>query len=177
MLGFLFGSVLLFAMFALLRSRHFGFPPFLWGRRLAYGYGGCGRGWAGDRWSSGGGRSLRGGRLRWLFERLETTPGQERIFLAAAEQLKGSKQRIKEELERSRRDLAQVFRGEQFSQAAIREILARHEVILGELRETAVEALAKIDEALDERQRKLLADLIESGPRFRAGRAAPDRYI
>jgi predicted chitinase len=112
-----------------------------------------------------------------LFERLETTPGQERVFLAASEQLKGSKQRIKEELERSRRDLAQVFRGEQFSQAAIREILARHEAILGELRETAIEALAKIDEALDERQRKLLADLIESGPRFRAGRTAPDRYI
>jgi hypothetical protein len=49
------------------------------------------------------------------------------------------------------------------------ELYARHDRAIEDLRKAFVGATAKIHDALDERQRARLADLIESGPRFGGG--------
>lgn len=108
--------------------------------------------------------------LRSLFERLDATPGQEKVFLAAAEELRRAREKVREEMATSRGEVAQALRGEHFDPAAIRNIFARHDLLISEIRNAALDSLSKIDEALDPRQRKLLADLIGSGPGF-GGRA------
>lgn len=183
MLGFLLGTACIVGVVAVARS------SYRWGRWNRFGRGfGCGPGEFAGRYGTGEwgrhrglghGRSSwgRGFRLRGLFERLETTPGQEKVFTSAAEQLRQAREKVREELQRSRREVAQALRGEQFNPASIREIFARHDLLIADFRAAALDALSKIDESLDDRQRKILADLIESGGGFYRGPASYGGYV
>jgi Spy/CpxP family protein refolding chaperone len=106
--------------------------------------------------------------LRWLFERLETTPGQEKAIVAALSELRDNRAALHEEVEHSRGDLARAVRGGLIDDTTLEESFARHDRLLARLRVSFVEATKKAAEALDEHQRELLADLLERGSMRRA---------
>lgn len=138
MFGFIFGTACLVGLFYTLRG---------------------GRHWHHHR---GGGRWGRA-RLRWLFERLETSPGQEKVIVKTVEEVTEAFAKVRDELGPSRAALGSALRGEQFDGAAVREMFARHDVAMDNLRRTVQGGLAQVHEALDPRQRRELADLLEHG--------------
>ena len=162
MWGFLVGALCLYGLARTMRSRRWAYPygPGGWGR-----HGGWGRwrheGWDGPR--GAGGR----GPLRWLFERIDTSPGQEKVIAEAAEALRSTMHGWHDDAERMRSDVARSIRGETFDSAALEEAFARAEARLGTLRETLRGQAARVHEALDPRQRAELADLLASGWRRR----------
>ncbi len=167
MLGFILGAVCVVGLAKALRRRrawhHFGYD----------GYGAhapaCG---SRSRfpWGDGGGMDYRGPRgragrwvLRSLFERLETTPGQERVILAAFEELQQNRQALREEAKQTRADLARAVGGGLIEDSTLEDSFARHDRLLARLRVSFTEALKKIVEVLDEPQRKHLAGWLEGG--------------
>jgi hypothetical protein len=146
MLGFLFGTVCLIGLIKLLRH----------GRGFHHGAFGCGHHY-------GYGRPSRASRwfLRSLFERLDTTPGQEKAIAAALEQLRENRRIVGEELEQTRGDLARAVSGGIIDDRTLDETFARHDRLLAQLRVSFVEALKAVTEALDERQRKLAAEWLD----------------
>jgi Spy/CpxP family protein refolding chaperone len=153
MIGFIIGTVCLIGLVKVLRR---------------------GRGWHG-RWGHGGyGPSGRmgygGGPRRWflrsVLERLETTPGQEKAIVAAIDELRDNRKLVREEAEQTRADLARVVAGGLVDDAALEETFARHDRLLAQLRVGFVESLKKATEALDERQRQKIADLLARSGRF-----------
>ena len=152
MLGFIIGTVCLIGLVKVLRR---------------------GRGWHG-RWGAYGHHSGRmgggGGPRRWflrsVLERLETTPGQEKAIVAALDELRDNRTLVRDETEQTRGDLARVVSGGLVDDAALEETFARHDRLLAQLRVAFVESLKKATEALDGRQRKQLADLLERSGRF-----------
>lgn len=151
MVGFIIGAVCVIGLVKALRHR---------------------RGWHG-RWGYGGhgfrGQAY-GGRRRWLlrgvFERLETTPGQEKAIVAALDELKENRRIVREEAQQTRDELARVVAGGLVDDAALEETFARHDRLLAQLRVSFVEAMKKAVEALDENQRKRVADILRRGGRF-----------
>jgi Spy/CpxP family protein refolding chaperone len=136
--------------------------------RCGGGYGGYGNGGEdGPRgWHGGGFRSRGFGPrffLRAIFERLETTPGQEKVIMQAADELRGAFGGAKEKLRETRGDFARVFRGDVVDEAALSDIFVKHDTVISETRRTAVEAVRKAHEALTEEQRSQVADFIEKG--------------
>jgi len=139
---------------------------------------GCGGGWGHGGCHDGGGGSYGPGRggfrggfgvralLRGLFERLDTTPGQEKAIMGAIEQLREAIGHAKDELRGSRKDFADAFRRGPIDEAAVADIFVRHDTVISETRRKVVEAVGHIYEALDDKQRNVVADLIEHGPGF-----------
>lgn len=187
MLGFLIGTACLIGLIATLRRGgrchgSYGRGP-SWaggcsedgGSRWGWGsrWGGHDEGWGGsDRWGGGhGGRGFgRWFMLRALFERLDASPAQEKVIAAAVEELRESARKARDEVASTRRDVARAVRGPSFDETIVGEVFARHDAALEALRKSAVGAVGKVHEALDERQRERLADLIESGPGYGFGR-------
>ena len=101
--------------------------------------------------------------LRSIFERLDTTPGQEKVIVQAVDELKGAFGGAKEKLKETRADFARVFRGEVVDEAALSDIFVKHDTLISETRRNAVEAVRKAHEALSEAQRGQVADFIERG--------------
>ena len=178
MFGFLFGTLCLIGLIKVARHRHCG----------AYGYGfggGCGGGWRGRggwhgydggdsddgyRWRGRGGRGGWGGErffLRAMFERLETTPGQEKVIAQAFEELREKGRAAKNDLKAARAEVAKAMRSPAFDEVTVGTATAQVEAVVESMRKAGIDAFAKVHEALDERQRGLLADFIEHGPRFR----------
>jgi hypothetical protein len=160
MLGFLIGAACLFGLVKVLRGGH------RW-----HGYGGFG-GFGGPHACGGGYGGFRGGRrwfLRALFERLETTPGQEKVILQEIDQLRENKRAVHAELEQIRRAVARAVRSEMFDQAALDEAYGRQDALLAKLRAQFSVALSRVHEALDDRQRKQIADWLEGGGFFGEG--------
>jgi hypothetical protein len=153
MLGFLFGTVCLIGLVKVLRH---------------------GRGWHGyDHRAYGPGYGMRhgpaagSGRRRWLlrslFERLETTPGQEKAIMAALDELRENRKVVRGEMEQTRGELGRAVASGLVGDSTLEETFARHDRLLAQLRVSFVEALRKVTEALDERQRKQIAVLLEGG--------------
>jgi Spy/CpxP family protein refolding chaperone len=141
MWGFLVGTACLAGLFHTLRGgRHFGRHPGRWGWRR---------------------------QLRWVFQRLDTSPGQEKVFVQAADDVAAAFGKLRGEMEASRTAVARAMRGEQFDAGALRELTERQEAQFADVREVLRTSLARIHEALDPRQREDLADLIEHGPGLR----------
>lgn len=112
----------------------------------------------------------RGGRrdvgpLWLLFDRLETTPGQEKVIRAEINGLRDRARLLKDERRRTRDDLASAMRDEGFNEVTMGEMFARHDDVLRELRQDAVGALVRIHDALEPEQRERLAKFLESGRR------------
>jgi len=165
------------AVFAAVRRHRHGY-----GHLYAYG-GGCGGGTGGchgpggcgpEAGGCGGGFRRRGfgggfrfrAILRGLFMRLETTPGQEKAIMSALGELREAAAHAKGEVKGSRKDFADAFRRGPIDEAAMADIFVRHDAVISETRRKAVEAVGKIHDALDDRQRAEVADLIEQGPGF-----------
>jgi hypothetical protein len=182
MLGFIIGTACLIGLIKTLR----------WGRRwgggCGYGYGGYGGhhggGWGGHHrgWDGGGAGYWDGRRegwgggwggpsmlLRGLFQRLETTPGQEKVIVAAIDEMREAGRKARGEVAASRADIAKAMRSPGFDEVLFGEMFARHDAALEQLRKASVGAMAKVHDALDEKQRARLADLIERGPGFFRG--------
>ena len=158
MIGFLVGALCLVGLIKVMRHG-----------RGRFGYGGCGRpswgGWHGHHPGSYGGYGRGGPRffLRALFERLDTSPGQEKVILSALERLWEKKRTVGEEFVQTRKDVARAMRGPVFDEPALSEAFGRQDALLVELRHEVEESMKAVHEALDERQRKIAADLIEGG--------------
>ena len=188
MLGFVIGTVCLIGLVKTLR----------WGRhhRGGCGYGGYGggygehggwgrRGWGGwdghpgEHGGWGGGFGGPPVFLRMLFRRLETTPGQEKAIVAAYEELREAGQKTRGELRAARSEIAKAMRSPAIDEVLFGEMFARHDTALETLRKAGIGAIARVHDALDERQRARFADLIESGPGgFRGGPwAGPSYYV
>jgi Spy/CpxP family protein refolding chaperone len=144
MFGMLIGAACAVGLFSMARRR-------MRARCGHGGYGGYGR------------RGFRRGGwvLRSLFERLDTTPGQEKAIVSALDELRANREALREEMAHSRGDLAQAVRGGLVDDSTLEESFARHDRLLAKLRVSFVEATRKATEALDERQRKMLGDLLE----------------
>ena len=108
-----------------------------------------------------GGRWSWRGRMRWLFERLDTSPGQEKVIVQAADDLTEAFEKMRDEPSATRAAIARSLRGETFDSASLRELDARHDELIDNLRKTLRASLSKVHEALDPKQRRELADLLE----------------
>jgi hypothetical protein len=188
MLGFLIGAVCLIGLVKVVRrGRYYGYG------RGGSGYcghgGGCGHhgGWHGGphgydgrsgSWDDDGGddfspwEARRGGGffgLRALFARLDTTPGQEKAIKAAFDELRTKARAVKDDARGMRGDLASALRGESLEADTLGTVASRASGAVDALRDAAIGAVLKVHEVLDERQRGIAADLLESGPRFGRG--------
>jgi Spy/CpxP family protein refolding chaperone len=167
MLGLIFGTVCLIALFRVLRRSGYG--------RFAHDGPGCGYApFAGWRRGFGGPRTW----LRSIFERLETTPAQEKAILSALTDLRGSRSVLREEAQRTRVDVRDALAGGLIDDSRLEETFARHDRLLAQLRVSFVETMKQISEVLDERQRKQLAAILEGsgwrGSGMRWGDAYPN---
>ena len=121
-----------------------------------------------------GGRAhgLRGGRGRFvlnrLLDRLDTTPGQEKVIREAVDTLMDDVHSARGDFRGTRTQIAAAIRGEALDRGAIEGVFASHDVVIKRVRQNALATFSKVHETLDERQRKILAEMIESGP-FRRG--------
>jgi uncharacterized membrane protein len=176
MFGFLIGTACLIGLIATVRRHRHAYGC---GYGYGYGprsYGGCGgrRGegrhdddhrhhdegppWARRRWSRGP-----RGILSMISRRLDLTPGQEKAFREAFDELRSAMRKGRGELKDSRRDVARAFRAASFDAVLLGELFARHDSTLEEIRKAVVGALAKVHDALDERQREEVAKILEEG--------------
>jgi Spy/CpxP family protein refolding chaperone len=171
MLGFIFGTVCLVALIKVLRHGRG------WHGGWRYAHGGCGHhgyggghGWHGHdhghggppwaRWGGGGGRGGFFGE-RFLFSRLETTPGQEKVIRDAFQKVRDTAREARQEW-RDTSELTTLLRGDTFDRTAAEGLSGKADASFAKLRVVVVEAFAQIHEALDDRQRRILADFIES---------------
>jgi uncharacterized membrane protein len=97
--------------------------------------------------------------------RIGARPDQEETIRAAVYDLKDTASRLRGEGRKTRQEIADALRKPGFDEVAMGELFARHDTELETLRKALVGALAKTHDALDEKQRHRLADLLASGPR------------
>lgn len=166
MIGFIIGAACAVGIARMLRRRawygHFGHGGYGYAHSCASPMGLRGMGRRGPgRWA-----------LRALFERLETTPGQERVILAALDELRENRKALRDEAKQTRADLGRAIAGGLIEDSTLEDAFARHDRTLAQLRVGFTEALKKVVEALDENQRKELAGWIEGGF-FRNGWGGP----
>lgn len=142
MFGFLFGTACLIGLVMVARGGHrpFGFERFH--------------------------RHHRSRGLHHVLARLDTAPGQEKVIFAAARELEDRARESSRAFYDTRRELADVIRAEHLDEAKLAETFRKHDATLADVRSAFVDALRKIHETLDDRQRKVLSDLVESGPHF-----------
>jgi hypothetical protein len=114
-------------------------------------------------WNGGFGRPGVRFALRRLFARLDTTPSQEKVIRRSVDDLLDRLEVHRAELKRSRKDLAAAFAGEELDSAKLAEVFAAHDAVFSEARRDITGALLSVHEVLDDRQRRKLAGMIESG--------------
>ena len=124
MIGFILGAACAVGIAKMLRRRawyrHFGHG----GYGPGYGSPGGFRGMRGMRGMGGGGMRTPGRwALRSVFERLETTPGQERVILAALDELRENRKAVRDEAKQSRVDLAHAVEGGLIEDSTLEEAL------------------------------------------------------
>jgi hypothetical protein len=107
--------------------------------------------------------------LRSLFERLATTPGQERVIVSALDELSENRKAVREELKQTRADLARAVEGGLIDDSTLDEAFARHDRLTAQLRVAFIEAVKKATETLDEAQRKHVARFLEGRGLFGGG--------
>jgi hypothetical protein len=104
--------------------------------------------------------------LRFLSDRLQATPTQERALSQAVDEFMREVHALEDEAKKTRADLAAALRKPSFDEVLMGELYGRHDAALEKLRKAFVGLGAKVHDTLDEEQRERLADLIEQGPRF-----------
>lgn len=101
--------------------------------------------------------------LRGLFERLATTPGQERVILEAVTTLRAQAAEFRGAAEATGGAASRAFRADSFDVAVLGDAFAKQSLAVEGAQKAVVEALHKVHEALDERQRRILADMLDRG--------------
>ena len=147
MFGLLFGTLCLVGLVVVLARGRRGF------RRHGHWHG-HGYGW-GPR-----------GAVNAVLARLDTAPGQEKVIVAAVEEFIDRARESGRKVRDTRRDFASSVRGDQVDETRLASVFGEHDAALSDVRRAALDALRKVHEALDERQRKILADIVESGGYF-----------
>ena len=146
MFGFLFGAACLLGLTATVARGHHGARA-------------CG----GHR-----SRGFRHGRGRYflnhLLDRLDTTPGQEKVIREAVDTLMDEIHDARRDFRGTRSDIAEAIRAEILNRTAVEAVFDRHDQVIDRVRQSALDAFGRVHETLDERQRKILAEIIESGP-------------
>jgi uncharacterized membrane protein len=110
--------------------------------------------------------------VRFLSDRLEATPAQERQIAQAFEELTSQAEPLKQEGKKTRADIAAALRKPSVDEVLFGELFARQDDVLEKTRKAFIGTVAKVHDALDERQRERLAEIVEHGPRFFGGRRA-----
>src|SRR5262249_41371548 len=136
MFGLFVGTLCLLALIATVRRRRFanymfahgygpglGYGPFGWGGWRGYGRGfGHGHGFGrGHGHGYGRGHHAR----RFLFEWLDTTPGQEKVIKQAADNVRQGMEGAFDELAAARKDLAVAIGGDVLDESAMRAAVDR----------------------------------------------------
>ena len=103
------------------------------------------------------------GALNAVLARLDTAPGQEKVIAAAVDDFVGQARQSGREVRETRKAVAEALRAERLDEGRLNEVFGRHDAALDQIRRAGVDATRKIHEALDERQRKILGDLVEGG--------------
>lgn len=151
MFGFIVGTACLIGLIKVVRG--------------SCGYGGWGHG----RWGRHGWGGHRGGgwgqswMLRGLFSRLDATPGQEKVIGEAVDNIRSAFSKLGDEKEKIRRDVATAFKGDQFDHGPMKEAFTRQDAAMEEIQRVILVELSKVHEALNEKQRKEAAELLEHG--------------
>ena len=173
MLGFLIGTACLIALIKVVRRGRHGHG--------GWSGGSCGGGWGRHRHGDGhhhhrgwGGWRDDAFWLRGLFERLDTSPAQEKVIREAIDEMRRSTSDLRDEARATRDDVAKAVQSPSLDETVLGELFARHDTHLEKVRKDAVGALGKVHAVLDDRQRELLAQLIASGP-FGGRRGGPFR--
>ena len=102
--------------------------------------------------------------LRYLSDRLDATPAQERTMAAAFDEFRDEARGLRDEVSSSRKDVAAALRKPSFDEVLMGELYARHDTAIEKLRKAFVGMMAKVHDALEEPQREQLAQIIERGP-------------
>ena len=171
MFGFVIGIACLWGLVRVVRGGRRGYGP--WAMRDHGCSGGYRsrrrrRGWHDDEddW----GRHAGGGFfMRQMFERLDTSPGQEKEIKAAIGDVMDAGRALKNDVSGSREDVAAAFRTDDFNEELMASLLTRHDERIDAVRTATVAGLAKIHATLDPDQRKHLARMLERGPRWGGG--------
>ena len=165
MIGFVFGTVCLVLLFAKLRRRHYGYYAYGMGR----GYGDHGAYYGYPPWVSHV-RDFRYGRHRhtrfWLraaFERLETTPGQEKAIMKSIHGFEEHLLHGRSELTDVRKQVAQALGGDELDETILSAALERVEDLIAKTKLDLAQMLTEIHASLDGQQRKALAELVADG--------------
>jgi hypothetical protein len=146
MFGILFGTLCLVGLvYVVRRGRHYRYHHFHHGRRHGIGPRGA---------------------LNALLDRLDTGPGQEKVIHGAVDEFFERARTSGREIRGTRKELAEALRGEQLDEARLEQVFGRHDAAIADLRTAGVDAVRKVHGALDERQRKILSDLVDSGMPF-----------
>ena len=167
MFGLFFGTLCLLALIATLRRRRFAHFAFAHG----YGYGHGPFGWRGhghghgDGYGGGYGPGRAHRARRFLFEVLDTTPGQEKVIKQAADNVLDAMDGAGDELQAARKDLAAAIGGDVLDEAALRAALDRALAVAQKATTELTQVLPAVHGALDGQQRKRLAELIAEGRR------------
>jgi hypothetical protein len=136
MFGFVFGTACLVGLIHTLKHRHFGFH-------------GCGcHGESSRRF------------LRPLFERLDTTPGQEKAICGIVDELTETLHNLRKDARSIRSDFADAFRADVLDTTVLR---TRVDQVSSEAFNAINRAMLAIHELLDSKQRRRLADFLDSG--------------
>ncbi len=112
--------------------------------------------------------------FRRMFERLDTTPGQEKVIFEAFGDLRERASAARNELVGARADVAGALRQESFDEVLLGNVLTRLDDSVDSMRKAALDAFARVHAALDERQRNILTDLVESRLSHRRARPLAD---
>ena len=102
----------------------------------------------------------------WVFERLETTPAQEKAILGVIDSLREKARDFATNARGARKDVASAFRGDAFDESAFAALFDGHLGAMGNLRDEFAKAASLIHETLTDTQRRRLAEILESGPRW-----------
>lgn len=109
-------------------------------------------------------RGGRWGRRSWMlrrvYERLDTTPGQEKVIAAAFEKMREKGRAVRDAAEDARRATADATQGVHFDTEAVRAAYAKARAAVDEVEATLLESLQSIHEALEPEQRRVAADML-----------------
>jgi Spy/CpxP family protein refolding chaperone len=152
--GIFIGTICLFALIGTLRRRR-------WYRHAAYYGGPWGAPWGGHHGGYPG--RWRGGPLWSALARLDTTPGQEKAIREALDELRDQTRELRGTLRETRSDIARTMRAPTFDETSLGGAATRIDRAAEMLRAAGTRALGKIHQVLDDRQRAILGDLLETG--------------
>jgi Spy/CpxP family protein refolding chaperone len=147
MFGFLFGAACLLGLTATVARGHHGHHQ-------------CGGGQRARGFRRGRGRYF----LNYLLDRLDTTPGQEKVVREAIDALVDDIHDARRDFRGTRGDVAEAIRAALFDRARLEAVFDRHDQVIDRVRQRGLDAFSRIHETLDERQRKILSEIVESGP-------------